>query len=157
LQTQILEKLRSILGELILEEFQHRPFYSCKDHDSNQFPGIDTKNIFLRSADYILCVIPCASKINFKALRKELGIKDITFANAAECQTFLHCEPGHLSVLGLLVTQKKVLVVLDQRLIGQKIQLHPCNNSYTWVLHTDDILQLLKNQQFDVVITSFAC
>lgn len=158
MEVQNLHLLRELLKDLILEEHQHRPSFSCNDHTDIKLPGIETKNLLLKANEPILCVLPCARRLNIKALKQILAVKILNFASADECKEVLGSEQGHLSVLGLLLTKAKVKVIFDSSLMEhEKIQLHPCINTLTWIFETRVLVNFLKNCGLDLAFCNIGC
>jgi len=157
MENKNLHFLKKLLSDLILEEYEHRPFFSCNDHDDIKLPGVETKNLLLKADVPVLCVIPCAKKLNVKVLKQILSLSSINFASAEECKEVLNSEPGHLSVLGLLLTKAKAKVIFDSILEHEKIQLHPCLNTVTWIFESKALIDFLKNFGLDPTVHRISC
>ncbi len=126
--------------------YSHQPFFSCKDNDL-RLSSLDVKNLLLYSKNtdkVVLCVLSCEHRLDFKNLKKLLGLVDLEFATTEICEKVLRCSPGSISVLGLLITKYPCKVFFDEFLLDKSIQIHPCDNTYTVEITTHDLVRLLN-------------
>ncbi len=104
------------------------------------------KNLFLRNQQkttFFLLLMPGDKKFMTKDLSKQLGISRLSFAEPEYMEKYLNITPGSVSVLGLM-NDKDLYVdllidkdVLDSEYIG----CHPCVNTSSLKIKTDDILK----------------
>lgn len=147
------EKVLEILDSkgVVYQVYYHKPFHSCSDNDLN-LPGLDVKCLLFEVSEagpFYLTVIPCEDRVDFTKLRELVGSKKVEFASGVNCERILSCRPGSLSVLGLLITGPMATVFFDQSLVGQTLQIHPCDNTATVVLPFETICELLCEKSVD--------
>ncbi len=77
-----------------------------------------------------------------KDLSKQLGVARLSFADPADMENYLDITPGSVSVLGLMNdTENAVQLVLDKPIAeSTRIGCHPCINTSTLAVSTQDIL-----------------
>ena len=77
-----------------------------------------------------------------KDLSKQLGVARLSFADPADMKKYLDITPGSVSVLGLMNdTENAVQLVLDKPIAeSARIGCHPCINTSTLAVSTQDIL-----------------
>ncbi len=106
------------------------------------------KNLFLcnrQQTDFYLLLMPGDKNFRTKDLSKQLGVSRLSFANAEQMGEFLGLTPGSVSVLGLMNDKEhKVRLVIDKPLLGEEFfGCHPCKNTSTLRMKTEDVLQKL--------------
>ena len=113
------------------------------DHD----PAEDIcKNLLLtprnRSAFYLLAM-PGDKPFVTKELSKQIGSSRLSFATAEDLEQLLGVQPGSASVLGLLNdTEHRVTLVLDRAVAESRwFGCHPCRNTSSLRLRTEDVLE----------------
>lgn len=102
------------------------------------------KNLFLcnrQETDFYLLMLP---DIPFKTkyLSAELNISRLSFASSEYMQKFLDVTPGSVSVLGLMNDEElKVRLIIEKSLLNDEfIGCHPCINTSSLKIKTDDII-----------------
>ena len=104
------------------------------------------KNLLLtprnRSAFYLLCM-PGDKPFVTKDLSKQIGSSRLSFATAEDLEQLLGVQPGSASVLGLLNdTEHRVTLVLDRAVAESRwFGCHPCRNTSSLRLRTEDVLE----------------
>ena len=104
------------------------------------------KNLLLtprnRSAFYLLAM-PGDKPFVTKELSKQIGSSRLSFATAEDLEQLLGVQPGSASVLGLLNdTEHRVTLVLDRAVAeSQWFGCHPCRNTSSLRLRTEDVLE----------------
>ena len=80
-----------------------------------------------------------------KDLSKQLGVARLSFADAEDMERYLNITPGSVSVLGLMNdAENHVQLVIDKPIYdSQRIGCHPCINTSTLAINTQDILNTL--------------
>lgn len=103
------------------------------------------KNLFLRNrqkTEFYLLMMPGSKPFKTKDITKQLGCARLSFAEAEFMEEFLDITPGSVSVLGLMNDkEKKVRLVIDKDIMsGDYIGCHPCINTSSLAIKTEDIL-----------------
>lgn len=106
------------------------------------------KNLFLCNAqktDFYLVMMPGEKPFKTKLLSPQLGCSRLSFAPPEFMEEFLNCTPGSASVLGLIFDKGlRVRLVMDKDLLEDEfIGCHPCDNSSSIKLKTEDIINTL--------------
>lgn len=104
------------------------------------------KNLFLcnrQMTDFYLLLIPGDKIFKTKDLSAQIGSSRLSFAGAAYMEQFLDITPGSVSVLGLMNDhQKNVQLLIDEELLsGEFIGCHPCINTSSLRIRTEDLIQ----------------
>lgn len=104
------------------------------------------KNLFLRNQQkttFFLLLIPGDKKFMTKDLSKQLNISRLSFAEPEYMEKYLNITPGSVSVLGLMNDKDwYVDLLIDKDLLDKEyIGCHPCINTSTLKIKTDDILK----------------
>ena len=104
------------------------------------------KNLFLCNAqktDFYLVMMPGEKPFKTKFLSPQLNCSRLSFAPAEFMEEFTNCTPGSASVLGLLFDKTiRVRLIIDRDLLNEEyIGCHPCDNSSSLKIKTDDILE----------------
>ena len=88
-------------------------------------------------------MIPGDKVFKTKDLSKQLGTSRLSFASPEYMEKYLDITPGSLSVLGLMNDSgKQVRLIIDQDVLkGEFIGCHPCINTSSLRLRTDDLMQ----------------
>lgn len=134
--------------------------YQRLDHDEtpsiDQCAAVETllgieicKNLFLcnrQKTQFTLLMMPGRKEFRTKELSAQLGCSRLSFADEAHMQELLGVMPGSVSVLGLLHdTDERVRLVIDRDVVDghDSIGCHPCRNTTSLRLSTDDLLHTL--------------
>ena len=104
------------------------------------------KNLFLcnrQKTQFYLLMLEGEKVFKTKDLSKQLGVARLSFADAADMEKYLDITPGSVSVLGLMNdTENRVQLVIDKPIAkSERIACHPCINSSTLAIATQDILE----------------
>ena len=106
------------------------------------------KNLFLcnrqKTQFYLLAMGP-DKPFRTKDLSAQIGSSRLSFAPEESLWELLHCTPGSATVLGLMNDAKNhVQLVIDKPIYdSQRIGCHPCINTSTLAISTQDILNTL--------------
>lgn len=105
------------------------------------------KNLFLRNRQktaFYLLMMPGKKKFKTKDVSKQLGTSRLSFAEAEYMEQYLNITPGSVSVLGLMNdSTHAVHLVIDKELLENKyIGCHPCINTSSLKIRTEDILNV---------------
>ena len=103
------------------------------------------KNLFLcnrQRTQFYLLMLEGEKVFKTKDLSKQLGVARLSFAAPEDMERYLDITPGSVSVLGLMNdTENAVQLVIDQPIAeSAQIGCHPCINSSTLAISTQDIL-----------------
>ena len=103
------------------------------------------KNLFLCNAqktDFYLLIMPGEKPFKTKLLSPQLNCSRLSFAPAEYMEELINCTPGSASVLGLLFDKDiKVRLVIDKDIKDMEyFGCHPCDNSTSLKIKTEDIL-----------------
>lgn len=103
------------------------------------------KNLFLcnrQKTDFYLLMMPGSKPFKTKDITKQLGCARLSFAGAEFMQEFLDITPGSVSVMGLMNDKENsVRLVIDKDILdGEYIGCHPCINTSSLSIKTQDII-----------------
>ena len=104
------------------------------------------KNLLLcnrqKTAFYLL-MLPGNKVFKTSELSKKIGSSRLSFADGAFMEEFLDITPGSLSVMGLMNDKEnRVQLLMDEEVLrGEFIGCHPCINTSSLRLRTQDLIQ----------------
>lgn len=103
------------------------------------------KNLFLRNrqkTEFYLLMMPGSKPFKTKDITKQLGCARLSFAEAEFMEEFLDITPGSVSVLGLMNDKEnRARLIIDKDILeGEYIGCHPCINTSSLAIKTEDIL-----------------
>ena len=106
------------------------------------------KNLLLcnrQCTDFYLLLMPGDKPFKTKDLSKQIGSSRLSFASAEYMEAFLDITPGSLSILGLMNDKEnRVQLLIDEDILsGEYIGCHPCINTSSLRLRTEDVLHKL--------------
>ena len=108
----------------------------------------DAKNLFVRDdkkRNYYLITVKGDKRVDLKAFRKAQGLRPLSFASAEERMACLGLIPGAVTPLGLLnYPEHRVRFYLDTEFLGNRIGVHPCDNTATVWLQAEDLMRLIR-------------
>ena len=109
--------------------------------------GVICKNLLLcnrQCTDFYLLMMPGDKPFKTKDLSKQIGSSRLSFAAGEYMEQFLDITPGSLSVLGLMNdTDARVQLLIDEDLLkDEHIGCHPCINTSSLQLRTQDLLNV---------------
>ncbi|MCD8150423.1 MAG: prolyl-tRNA synthetase associated domain-containing protein [Clostridiales bacterium] len=104
------------------------------------------KNLFLcnrQETDFYLLMMPGTKKFKTKDLSKQLGVSRLSFAPEGYMKQFLDITPGSVSVMGLMNdSDNRVQLVIDEDVLaGEYVGCHPCINTSSLRLKTQDLVE----------------
>ena len=104
------------------------------------------KNLFLcnrQGTAFYLLMMPGDKVFKTKELSGQIGSSRLSFAEPCFMEEFLDITPGSLSVLGLMNDKdNRVELLIDEDLLtGEYIGCHPCINTSSLRLRTEDLMQ----------------
>ncbi len=116
----------------------------CADIDAALEATI-CKNLFLcnrQQTDFYLLMIPADKQFKTKDISAQIGSSRLSFAGAEDMERLLDITPGSVSVLGLMNDKEgSVRLLIDEDVLkGEYIGCHPCINTSSIRLRTDDLM-----------------
>lgn len=104
------------------------------------------KNLFLcnrQQTQFYLLMLPGEKTFKTKFLSAELGCARLSFADESRMTEMLGLHPGSVSPMGLINERLgRVLLVMDkEQLSCEWLGCHPCVNTATLKLRTEDLLE----------------
>ncbi len=118
-------------------------------HAIEQLLGCEIcKNLFLTNrqmTELWLLLMPGEKPFKTKLLSKQIGSARLSFASAEQMLQVLDITPGSVSVLGLMNDrEKKARLLIDRDLLAKPfIGMHPCINTSSLRIRTEDLLEKL--------------
>lgn len=132
------------------EVTEHQAVYNMKELDSVDFlyPECVAKNLFCvddKKRNYYLITIKGDKRIELKEFRKQHGLRNLSFASADDLMSIMGLLPGSVTPLGLLQDAEcRVHFYLDKEFLGNRIGVHPNDNTATVWMEANDLIQLIK-------------
>jgi len=104
------------------------------------------KNLLLcnrQCTAFYLLMIPGSKVFKTKDLSAQIGSSRLSFAAAEYMEAYLDITPGSVSVLGLINDKENhVQLLIDEDVLKEEfIGMHPCINTSSLRLRTEDLLQ----------------
>lgn len=129
---------------------EHPAVFNMEELDAVElpYPEWDAKNLFVRDdkkKNYYLITVKGEKRVNLKEFRKQQGLRPLSFASAEDLLEIMALQPGSVSPLGLLNDEKsRVRFFLDSEFDGNKIGIHPNDNTATVWLQAKDLMELIE-------------
>ena len=84
-------------------------------------------------------------RVDLKGFRRQHGLRALSFASTEELFSIMELTPGAVTPLGILNdTESGVHFYLDEEFIGNKIGVHPNDNTATIWMQADDLMGLIQ-------------
>ena len=104
------------------------------------------KNLFLcnrQKTKFFLLMMPGDKVFKTKDLSSQVGSSRLSFASSEDMEKYLDITPGSVSVMGLMNdTDNRVQLLIDRPVAeSQLLGCHPCVNTSSLRLKTEDVLQ----------------
>ena len=144
------EDVLAALGALGIpyELLEHAPVHTMEDCKAAEeaLGGVMPKNLFLtprNHASHHLLIARAEAPFRTSRISRQLGVSRLSFATAEDLEQLLGVQPGSASVLGLLNdTEHRVTLVLDRAVAESRwFGCHPCRNTSSLRLRTEDVLE----------------
>ena len=138
------------LDKLELEYYrvdhEHAPSIEACHEVEKILGALICKNLLLtnrQQTEVYLLMMPGEKPFKTKLLAKQIGSTRLSFATEEQMEKLLGVTPGSVSVLALMNdTNREVKLVIDEDLLKDEfIGVHPCLNSSTLKLKTEDMVQ----------------
>lgn len=105
------------------------------------------KNLFLcnrQKTQYYLLMMPGDKPFKTKELSHQMGIARLSFASPEDMERYLDNTPGSASVMGLANDpENHVQLLMDEDVLGGEfIGCHPCINTSSLKLRTEDLMKV---------------
>lgn len=132
------------------EMFRHSPAFTleeCREIEKTIGNEI-CKNLLLRTTSgdkYFLLMMKGDKKFITREVSKKLGSSRLSFAQGEEMVSMLKTQPGSLSITSLIFDkEKRVALAVDKDVFKNEfICCHPCDNTATLKIRTEDIISRL--------------
>lgn len=128
---------------------EHPAVFNMEELDAVElpYPEWDAKNLFVRDdkkKNYYLITVKGDKRVNLKEFRKQQGLRPLSFASAEDLLEIMALQPGSVSPLGVLNDEERqVRFFLDSEFDGNKIGIHPNDNTATVWLQAKDLMELI--------------
>ena len=84
-------------------------------------------------------------RVDLKAFRRQRGLRALSFAAAEELFDIMKLIPGAVTPLGILNdAEHRVQVFMDVEFVGNKIGVHPNDNTATVWMQADDLMKIIQ-------------
>ena len=84
-------------------------------------------------------------RVDLKGFRRQHGLRALSFASTEELFSIMELTPGAVTPLGILNdTESRVHFYLDEEFIGNKIGVHPNDNTATVWMQADDLMKIIQ-------------
>lgn len=129
---------------------EHKAVFNMEELDSVDlpYPEWDAKNLFVRDdkkRNYYLITVKGDKRVDLKEFRKQQGLRALSFASAEDLLAIMQLTPGSVSPLGLLNdAEHRVHFYLDTEFTGNKIGVHPNDNTATVWMQADDLMEIIQ-------------
>lgn len=139
---------------------KHEAVYNMEELKAVElpYPEWDAKNLFVRDdkkRNYYLITVKGEKRVDLKEFRKQNGLRNLSFASEADLMEYMQLTPGSVSPLGLLNDpEHQVQFYLDAELAGNRIGVHPNDNTATVWMETDDLIKLIQNNGNEVHVVN---
>lgn len=132
------------------EAIEHKAVFNMEEVNELNlpYPEWDAKNLFIRDdkkRNYYLITVRGDKRVNLKEFRRQHGLRALSFASEEELSSILGLIPGAVTPLGILNdAERRVHFYLDSEFIGNKIGVHPNDNTATLWMQADDMMKLIR-------------
>lgn len=133
------------------EVTEHEAVFNMEELDSVElpYPEWDAKNLFVRDdkkRNYYLITVKGNKRVDLKEFRRLHGLRALSFASADDLRCIMGLTPGSVTPLGLLNDiEHRVHFYLDAEFAGNRIGVHPNDNTATVWVQADDLMKLIQS------------
>ena len=141
------------------EVTEHKAVFNMEELDSIvlPYPEWDAKNLFVRDdkkRNYYLITVKGDKRVDLKEFRKQHGMRALSFASAEDLFAIMRLQPGSVTPLGILNdAEHRVHFYLDSEFAGNKIGVHPNDNTATVWMQANDLMELIQKCGNEVAFT----
>ncbi len=145
--------------DIPFEVTEHEAVYNMEEVAALRlpYPEADAKNLFVRDdkkQHYYMITVRGDKRVNLKEFRKQQGLRNLSFASPEELREILGLIPGAVTPLGLLNDGTgNVELYLDQSFAGERIGVHPNDNTATVWMQADDLARIIREHGNAVQVT----
>lgn len=131
------------------EVTEHKAVFNMEELESIEllYPEWDAKNLFVRDdkkRNYYLITVKGDKRVDLKEFRKQHGLRVLSFASSDDLLAIMGLTPGSVTPLGILNDNEcKVHFYLDIEFVGNKIGVHPNDNTATVWMQANDLMNLI--------------
>ena len=135
---------------IVYEVSEHKAVFNMEEAESLDlpYPECDAKNLFIRDdkkRNYYLITVKGDKRVDLKEFRKQHGLRALSFASPEELSAVMGLIPGAVTPLGIFNdVECRVHFYLDKSFIGEKIGVHPNDNTATIWVQADELMDLIK-------------
>ncbi len=132
------------------EVTEHKAVFNMEELESIEllYPEWDAKNLFVRDdkkRNYYLITVKGDKRVDLKEFRKQHGLRVLSFASSDDLLAIMGLTPGSVTPLGILNDNEcKVHFYLDIEFVGNKIGVHPNDNTATVWMQANDLMNLIR-------------
>lgn len=129
---------------------EHKTVFNMEEMDSIElpYPEWNAKNLFVRDdkkRNYYLITVKGDKRVDLKGFRKQHGLRALSFASAEDLLDIMKLTPGSVTPLGILNdTEQRIHFFLDTEFAGNKIGVHPNDNTATVWMQADDLMKIIQ-------------
>ena len=129
---------------------EHAAVFNMEELDAVwlPYPEWDAKNLFVRDdkkRNYYLITVKGDKRVDLREFRKQHGLRNLTFASAEDLLAYMGLTPGSVTPLGLLNDpEHRVRFYLDGAFAGNRVGVHPNDNTATVWMQADDLVWLVR-------------
>ena len=99
----------------------------------------------IKKRNYYLITMKGNKRVDLKAFRRQRGLRALSFAAAEELFDIMKLIPGAVTPLGILNdAEHRVQVFMDVEFVGNKIGVHPNDNTATVWMQADDLMKIIQ-------------
>lgn len=148
-KTEVCQYLKE--QKIDFEVTEHKAVFNMEELNTVElpYPEWDAKNLFVRDdkkRNYYLITVKGDKRVDLKEFRKQHGLRALSFASAEDLRSIMGLEPGSVTPLGILNdSEHKVHFYLDNEFAGNKIGVHPNDNTATVWMQANDLMRLIEN------------
>ena len=141
------------------EVTEHKAVFNMEELDSIAlpYPEWDAKNLFVRDdkkRNYYLITVKGDKRVNLKEFRKQHNLRALSFASEEDLFAIMRLQPGSVTPLGILNdAEHRVHFYLDSEFAGNKIGVHPNDNTATVWMQANDLMELIQKYGNEVAFT----
>ena len=145
--------------KIAYEVTEHNAVFNMEELDSVQlpYPEWDAKNLFVRDdkkRNYYLITVKGDKRVDLKEFHRRHGLRALTFASAEDLLAIMELIPGAVTLLGILNdADRQVHLYLDGEFSGNRIGVHPNDNTATVWMQADDLMKLIREHGNEAELT----
>ena len=145
--------------KIAYEVTEHKAVFNMEELDSVQlpYPEWDAKNLFVRDdkkRNYYLITVKGDKRVDLKEFHRRHGLRALTFASAEDLLAIMGLIPGAVTPLGILNdADRQVHLYLDGEFSGNRIGVHPNDNTATVWMQADDLMKLIREHGNEAELT----